>query len=76
MLTVDLCDAVVNLPVYHIAVADDRWLDNRQAEKRLGIIFTKVHPVAASATVPLPPVTASLDGLTIPTAIRRLLARA
>jgi pimeloyl-ACP methyl ester carboxylesterase len=40
-LTLDNCHKRVDLPVYHVSVAGDRYFDNYRVEQHMKIIFTK-----------------------------------
>lgn len=47
MLTANICDVRVNLPVWHVYVDDDKYFDNNVVEQHLGVIFTEVHMLKA-----------------------------
>lgn len=74
MLTVNLCDTPIDLPVYHVAAAGTGHFDNRRVEKRLSVIFTKVNAVPATPAGRAAGAIAGA-GAVIPTALRRVLAR-
>lgn len=65
----------VNLPVYHIAMADDRYFDNTQTEKSLTQIYNKVHVINSRANNHAPSVIATADEATdfIPDELHDLL---
>jgi pimeloyl-ACP methyl ester carboxylesterase len=76
MLTLDLCDAKVDLPVYHVAVDDDRYFNNNVVEQHLNIIFSEVHMVPSKMEGHAPTVVATAKEAApfIPTKIRHLLS--
>ena len=76
MLTLDLCNERVNMPVYHVAVADDRYFDNQVVEQHLNIIFSEVYIVPSKMDGHAPTVVATAKEAApfIPTKIRRLLS--
>jgi pimeloyl-ACP methyl ester carboxylesterase len=75
MLTVDLCNAQIDLPVYHIAVDDDRYFDNARVEQHMGIIYNKVHMIPTPMIGHAPTVIADAKSAApfIPAKMRRLL---
>lgn len=78
MLRVDLCNAVIDKPVYHVAVEGDRYFDNRLVEQHLSVIFPKVNVCPTNMPAHAPTVVASAADAApfIPTGVRRALARA
>lgn len=76
MLTLDLCDRQVKLPVYHIAVDNDRYFNNQVVEQHLNIIFDTVYMVPSKMGGHAPTVVATAKEAApfIPTKIRRLLS--
>lgn len=75
MLTVDLCNARVNLPVYHIAVDDDRYFDNTHVEQHLKVIYNDVKIMSTPMLGHAPTVIADAQSAApfVPAKIRRLL---
>jgi pimeloyl-ACP methyl ester carboxylesterase len=75
MLKVNLCDKQVKLPVYHVAVEEDRYFDNRRVEQHLGVIYDRVEMVAATIPGHAPTVVADAKAAApfVPAKIRRLL---
>ena len=78
MFTVDNCDKQVNLPLHHIEVGDDRYLDNRIVEQHLSVIFSKVDIIKSSLSSHAPTVVADAKEAApfVPAKLRRLLAKA
>jgi hypothetical protein len=78
MLTVDLCRKQIELPVYHITAAEDRYFDNNVVEQHLGVIFSDVHVLKTKMGNHAPTVVANAKEAApfVPPKIRRLLARA
>ncbi len=77
MLTVDLCNSQVDLPVHHVAVDVDRYFDNAIVEQHLNIIFKKVHMIDSNMNGHAPTVVADAAAAApfIPAQIRRALAK-
>ncbi len=77
MLTVDLCNSRVPVPVYHISVADDRYFNNEIVEQHLGVIFDKVTVIPTTMPTHAPSVISGADEAAafIPAKMRRVLAR-
>lgn len=75
MLTLDLCKQQVNLPVYHVAVAEDRYFDNHIVEQHLGVIYSKVSVIHAHMKQHAPTVIADAKAASelVPPKLRRLL---
>lgn len=78
MMTLDLCHKRVELPVYHIEVADDRYFDNRLVEQHMRVIYRDFFPIASNMPGHAPTVVATAREAApfIPAKIRRLLAQA
>ncbi len=76
MLTLDLCNAQVDLPVTHIAVSTDRYFDNHIVEQHLGVVFRKSTIVPARMPAHAPTVIADAKAAAsiIPPKVRRMLA--
>ncbi len=77
MLTADLCNAQVDLPVYHVAVQGDRYFDNRVVEQHLNIIFNGVHVLESKVSAHAPTIIATAEDVApfVPQKLRRVLAR-
>ncbi len=75
MFDVDLCTKQVNLPVYHVAVGDDRYFDNHVVEQHMRIIYNDFTLVQSKMEAHAPTViaTAKEAAPLIPKAIRSLL---
>ena len=75
MLNVDLCNAQVNLPVYHVAVDDDRYFDNARVEQHLKVIYNDVKMIPSPMIGHAPTVIADADSAApfVPARVRRLL---
>jgi pimeloyl-ACP methyl ester carboxylesterase len=78
MLTVDLCNTRVDLPVYHIAVEDDRYFDNDMVGQHLNVIYKEARVVSSAMPGHAPTVIANANDAApfIPKKIRRVLSRA
>jgi len=78
MLTVDLCHKQIDLPVYHVTAAEDRYFNNNVVEQHLGVIFADVHVLKTKMGNHAPTVVASAKEAApfVPPRIRRLLAKA
>lgn len=77
MLKLNLCDKQVDLPVYHIAVKEDRYFDNHIVEQHLGVIYSKVTIIRAQYNQHGPTVIATereASGL-VPAQLKRLLRK-
>ncbi len=76
MLTVDLCNQRVDLPVYHVAVENDRYFNNKIVEQHMRVIFNDVHVIQSKIVGHAPTVVADAEAAAvfIPTKLRRLLA--
>ena len=76
MLTIDLCNAQVDLPVYHVAVEPDRYFDNKIVEQHLGVIYGKVTVVKSTMVGHAPTVVADAKAAApfVPKKIRQILA--
>jgi pimeloyl-ACP methyl ester carboxylesterase len=75
MLRLNLCEQLVELPVYHIAVAEDRYFDNHIVEQHLSVIYPKVTVIHAESKQHAPTVVADAKAASfiIPAKLRRLL---
>lgn len=75
MLTVNICDHQVDLPVYHVAVTNDRYFDNKLVEQHLKVIYKKVAITKSKTLAHAPTVIANASEAKafIPPAISKLL---
>lgn len=78
MLTLDICQPTVALPVHHVMVEEDRYFDNHLVEQHLKIIFKKVTLVRSKMPNHAPTVIADAESAApfVPTRLRRILAAA
>lgn len=76
MLTLDLCNERIDLPVYHIGVDNDRYFNNQVVEQHLNVIFSHVYMVPSKMGAHAPTVVATAKEAApfIPAKIRRLLS--
>lgn len=77
-LTLDNCTVKVNLPVYHLAVQNDRYFDNNVVEQHFRVIFSDYHLLAdLSIGNHAPSVIADAKAAApfVPPKLRRLLAK-
>jgi pimeloyl-ACP methyl ester carboxylesterase len=76
-LTLDNCKQQIDLPVWHVAVDNDRYFNNHRVEQHLNIIFSEVHVARSELANHAPSVIASVEEVApvIPKQIRRVLAR-
>ncbi|HSX44067.1 MAG TPA: alpha/beta hydrolase [Candidatus Saccharimonadales bacterium] len=76
MVKLDLCNAPVKLPVYHIGVADDHYFDNQLVEQHLNVIYDKVEVIISKTPAHAPTIVADAKAAApfIPRKIRTLLA--
>ncbi len=77
MFKADLCNAQVDLPVYHVAVAGDRYFDNHIVEQHLNVIFKKVHILKTKLSAHAPTIIATVEDVApfVPQKLRRILAK-
>lgn len=77
MLTVDLCNKRVDLPLYHVSVEQDRYFDNHTVEQHLSVIYKKVTIFMASMPNHAPTVIANAEDAApfITPKMRRLLSK-
>ena len=77
MLTADLCNMQVDLPVCHIAVKDDRYFNNDIVAQHLKIIYSKVTIMESVVSAHAPTVIATAKDIApfMPQKLRRLLAK-
>lgn len=76
MLTMDLCNNFLSIPVYHVAVDADQYLDNHLIEQHMRVIysdFIKLPLTKAKAHAPTIIATAREASVFIPPKLRTLL---
>lgn len=75
-LTLDNCKISIDLPVWHVSVADDRYFDNHIVEQHMRVIFSDFHEVKSITDNHAPSVIAEMEvaAKMIPLKIRQLLA--
>ena len=78
MFHLDLCDMQTTVPVYHIAVANDQYLDNKVVEQHLAIIYPEVNVIPVRIDAHMPTIVADAKDVApfIPAKLRRILAKA
>lgn len=78
MLTVDLCDKQTPLTVYHVAVQNDQYFDNKLVEQHLAVIYANVTTINIKLDAHMPTIVASPKEVApfIPNKLRKLLAAA
>ncbi len=76
MMSLDICNQRVDIPIYHVSVEHDRYFDNHIVEQHLKIIFPKVYLVKSKMPNHAPTVVADakMAAPFIPTKLRKLLA--
>lgn len=77
MFKADLCNAQVDLPVYHVAVKGDRYFDNQVVEQHLNVIFKEVHILESKVSAHAPTIIATAEDVApfVPQKLRRILAQ-
>ena len=77
MLTLNLVNERVNLPVYHIGVEGDRYFDNHVVEQHLAIIYDDVRVLKTTFDSHAPTVIADATSATnfVPPKLKRILAQ-
>ncbi len=76
MLSMNLCTKKINLPVYHVAVEDDHYINNYLVEQHMQVIysdFIKMPLTGPKVHAPTILATAKEAGVFIPSQLRRLL---
>ena len=76
-LNLDITNTKVNLPVYHVAVDDDQYFDNKQVVKNFKTIYTNVLVYKAHMPNHAPTVISDVKeaGAFIPPKLRKLLSK-
>jgi pimeloyl-ACP methyl ester carboxylesterase len=76
MLTVDVCDRGVDLPMYHVSPSEDRYFNNHIVCQHMQIIFEKFESVSTTMPAHAPTVIASAKEAApyVPRRIQRLLS--
>lgn len=78
MLDLDLCGRKVNLPVYQVAVKDDRYFNNDVVEQHMRIIFSDYELIEAPESPHAPSILAEAKDIArwVPNRARRLIRKA
>jgi pimeloyl-ACP methyl ester carboxylesterase len=78
MLTLDLCDRKVNMPVCQIGVKDDRYFDNKIVEQHMQIIFSDCLMIEAPTAQHAPSILADAKEIAgrVPNRARQIIRRA
>ncbi len=76
MLKLDLCDKQTTLPVYHVAVLNDQYFNNKLVEQHLAVVYAKVTVIDVKVNAHMPTVIATAEEVApfIPMKLRRILA--
>lgn len=76
-LTLNNCLSRVDLPVWHVSVANDRYFDHHIVEQHMKIIFTKFHEAKSKLDNHAPSIIADMEVAKplIPAKIRRQLSK-
>ena len=76
MLTVDLCDKQTPLTVYHVAVQNDQYFNNKLVEQHLAVIYANVTTIDIKLGAHMPTILATPKEVApfIPNKLRKLLA--
>lgn len=77
MLSIDLCNKSVKLPVYHVSVDGDQYFDNYKVEQHMRVIFQDYKEFKAILGAHMPTIVASSKEVAplIPAGLRRLLSK-
>lgn len=78
MLKMDLCDKRAKLTVYHVAVQNDQYFDNKLVEQHLAVIYSSVSVIDIKLDAHMPTIVATPKEVApfIPAKLRRLLSAA
>ncbi|MDB5184461.1 MAG: hypothetical protein JWN38_269 [Candidatus Saccharibacteria bacterium] len=76
MFMVDLCTAQTKVPVYHVAVGNDQYFDNKLVEQHLAIIYSSVTMLSVSMKAHMPTIIATAAEIAplIPQKLRKALS--
>ena len=77
MLTVNNCNAKIDLPVWHIAVAGEKYFDNNSVEQHYRVIFKDFHMALSKLDNHAPSIIATKKeaATLIPKEIRKVLSK-
>lgn len=77
MLTIDVCDQAVPIPMYHVAPEKDRYFDNDIVEQHMRIIFDEFELIPTKMPSHAPSIIASAKEAApyVPRKIQRLLSK-
>lgn len=78
MFKMDLCDKRAKLAVYHVAVQNDQYFDNKLVEQHLAVIYSSVTVIDIKLDAHMPTIVATPKEVApfIPAKLRRLLSAA
>jgi pimeloyl-ACP methyl ester carboxylesterase len=78
MFSLDLCNSQVNVPVYHVAPAHDRYFDNEVVKQHMQIIFRDFEAITTKLPTHAPSIVATAADAApyVPARLRRILAKA
>lgn len=76
MLTLDLTQQKIALPIHHIAVSNDQYLNNNSVERHFAEIFTAVHTHEAKMPSHMPTVIEEIEeaGKLIPASLAKVFS--
>ena len=77
MLTLDNCRVRVDIPVWHVSLSGDQFLDNSRVEQHLQVAFKKIHLARVQLEQHAPSIVANEAEITmlVPAKLRRVLSR-
>lgn len=78
MLTIDLCNKKVNMPIYQISGKDDRYFNNKIVEQHMRIIFSDFELMETPSTQHAPSILADAKEIAsqVPKRARQIIRRA
>ena len=76
MLTVNLCNTQIKLPVHHVSVAGDFYFDNYRVEQHMKIVYSDFENIPVESEAHAPTVIATRDEADafIPLRLKKLLS--
>jgi pimeloyl-ACP methyl ester carboxylesterase len=77
MLTADLCDKRVKLPVYHVSATEDFYFDNNMVEQHMKVVYSAFENIPSESETHMPTVLvdAAEAGPFVPPRLRELLSK-
>lgn len=78
MLTVDNCNAQIDLPVWHVYTKHDHFFDNTIIEQQMRVVYREFHGAVIKIKTHAPSILADkkASAIMIPTALRKALQKA